>query len=85
MSCAAMLLSTIKVRSERKRDFLIFWGICSIASRACGAFFFALQQRGLSCFTGTCARQGAGVCNFLASGVDSNKTALYISLPVVGA
>jgi hypothetical protein len=47
--------------------------------------FLHCSSGGLSCFTGTCARQGAGVCNFLASGVDSNKTALYISPPVVGA
>jgi hypothetical protein len=80
-----MLLSTIKVRSERKPDFLIFWGICSIASRACAAFFFALQQPALSCFAGSRGWHYALLCNFLALGVDSNKTALYISPPVVGA
>jgi len=54
-----------------------FKGLCGI--------LFALQQPGLSCFTGTRVGWGAGVCNFLASGVDSNKTDLYISPPVVGA
>jgi len=44
-----------------------------------------MQQLALSCFAGSVTWCYALLCNFLALGVDSNKPALYISPPVVGA